>query len=56
MLSKLSIGVLRKWFKRLTSLHKGVSRFNCLGIGTKGTLSLFLILVVAYLILSLIRL
>jgi len=40
--------VLGKWFKRLTSSYKGVS--------AKGTLSLFLILVVAYLIISLIRL
>jgi hypothetical protein len=56
VLSKLSIRVLRKWFKRLTSSYKGVSRFNYLGISTKETLSLFLILVVAYLILSLIRL
>ena len=56
MLSKPSIGVLGKWFKRLTGLYKGVSRFNYLGVSTKGTPSLFLILVVAYLMLSLIRL
>jgi hypothetical protein len=56
MLSKPSIRVLGKWFKRLTSSRKGVSRSNCLGVSTKGTLSLFLILAVAYLIVSLIRL
>ena len=59
MLSKLSIGVLRG-FEGPTSSRKGwgdgASRFNFWGVSIKETPFLFLILAVACLILSLIRL